>query len=138
MKSLPGTLLVALFIGTLAGSFTSALVRLDLGESQALYHLAFNTLWLFSFGIFVAGFAMMVYGYPSYMLLARWGAANWVTVSIVGALPGILAHLFARDVLSLPILLCGLGVSLVFFWLVGRRSPINQSKKAPASQAGTH
>ncbi len=136
MKSLLGTTLVAVIIGTFAGSAISSMVWFDPQAASALYYLASNTVWLFGFGVLVAGFAMLVYGYPAYFLLARLGAANWATAILVGVLPGVLAFFFARDALSLPILLCGLVISVVFFWLMGKRSPVNQSMQSDQPPAG--
>lgn len=128
--------MVAIIVGTFVGSAISSIVRFDPQVTQAYYYLASNTFWLFGFGSLVAGIAMLIYGYPVYFLLARLGAANWLTGIIVGSLPGGLSFFFARDALSLPILLCGIGIAVVFFWLMGKRSPVNRSIQSDQPTAG--
>jgi len=120
MKNFATNTLIAVIIGTMVGSVISALTVLVSLNSKAFYYLATDSIWLFSFGCFAAGFTMLIYGIPVYLILYRLNATNWFTAILVGAVPGMLSLILGDNRLSIPILISGISIAMVFYWLMSR------------------
>jgi hypothetical protein len=79
---------------------------------------------------------MLCYGAPIFLLLTRFGFANWLTATIVGVLPGIGSFLFWHNILSLPMTLCGFLIALIFFGLMQRFKPDPDIQDEVCSEPG--
>ena len=120
MKNFASNTLIAVVIGTMVGSVISTLTVFVSLNSKAFYYLATDTIWLFSIGCFAAGFTMLIYGIPVYLILYRLNKTNWFTAILVGAVPGMLSLILGDNRLSIPILISGVSIAIVFYWLMSR------------------
>ena len=87
--------------------------------------------WLgFGYTIFIGAPVAMVIGAPVYFVLARRGLANWPSVLLAGAIPGMIA-LFVSVSLGLFAVICGIAVASVTHAICRRLGPNSSFKPKP-------
>ena len=67
----------------------------------------------------------LLYGAPAYALLFKWGHANYLTVSVLGALPGLALLLIQPDFGGM-FLVFGIPVAWCTHFLAGRCPPLRR------------
>ena len=91
----------------------------------------FTAAW--SLGLLVAIFAVgygllpvLIFGAPAYAILVHHGRANYLTVALLGCIPGIFLLAFRPDYGGL-FLLFGVPVALIAHFLARRSSPLQRA-----------
>lgn len=109
----------ASILGTVCGTLLLALAGFS-GDVRTVTTVLGATAAISLYGVVVAMPFVFLYGAPIYALLKRFGAANFVTAAVVGALPGAAWVLWTRGSWVDPALWNGTLIGIIFCRLRAR------------------